>query len=550
MIIIIRDNKHPVEEYMTDNWLWWRDGIIYQIYPRSFQDSNNDGIGDLRGIIQRLDHLKTLGVDAIWLSPFYPSPDVDFGYDVSDYTGIDPKYGTMQDFADLIKQAHQRNIHIVVDLVLNHTSDQHPWFVESRSSKDNPHRDWYIWAEGRGNRPPNNWASVFGGKGWELDPATGQYYFHMFYKEQPDLNWHNPAVREEMLNVFRFWLQQGVDGFRLDVFNVYFKHKDLQDNPAQFHPVGSLYPFIGQRHTNDCDQPEMLPLLSDVRAILDEKPGRYVVGETFLSTPESAARYCGDNLLHAAFNFQFLHCRWKPGDFLKSIQKWEQALSPETFPNYVLSNHDVVRAATRYGRGESDERLKVAAALLLTQRGTPYIYYGEEIGMRDIPLTRDMVQDPIGKRFWPFMKGRDGCRSPMQWNADHAAGFSAGQPWLPVNKNYVDRNVESQTADPDSLFNFYRKLIQLRRETPVLREGMFVPLTFDPRAVLAYLRKDGDQTIMVALNFSRRRVPFVLGSDLARGRWRLLLSSKRDQVEITDRLLPLEPEEAVIMIQE
>jgi len=544
---------------MTD--LWWRDGIIYQIYPRSFADSNGDGIGDLNGITARLDYLHNLGVDAVWLSPIYPSPDVDFGYDISDYCAVDPKYGSLADFDRLVAEAHARGVRVVLDLVLNHTSDQHPWFRESRKSRDNPFRDWYIWADPRpGGRPPNNWRSVFGGPGWEFDLAAGQYYYHMFYKEQPDVNWHNPAVRKAMLDVFRFWLERGVDGFRLDVFNVFFKHPGLADNPVRF-PF-PLYPFIGQRHDNDFDRPEMIPLLQEIRALLDaySTPGhaRYAVGEPLFSNPRKAALYTGPDRLHAAFNFEFLNSRWSPRGFDRSIRRWEDALGPEDWPNYVLNNHDVSRSANRFrprfGSSEDDARLKVAAALLLTLRGTPFIYYGEEIGMRDIPIrSRDEVLDPVGRRFWPFMKGRDGCRSPMQWEAAPNAGFSppGGQPWLPVHENAGARNVAAQQADPCSLLNFYRRLIALRRAVPALVNGMFQPVTFDTHYLLAYLRQNAQQTVLVVLNFSGRRHRLALGPQLARANWRLLLSTHRDSLPpIRGSLLAVEPNEALVLALE
>ncbi len=556
---------------------WYSTGIIYQIYPRSFADSNGDGIGDLNGIIGKLDYLSDLGIDAIWLSPVYPSPDVDFGYDITDYTGIDPKFGTLADFDRLVAEAHKRNIRIILDLVLNHTSDQHPWFIESRSSRDNPKHDWYLWADpapgstsrgAPGGEPPNNWQSVFGGSGWEFDSVRGQYFFHMFYKQQPDVNWHNPAVRQAMLDVFRFWLERGVDGFRLDVFNVYFKHPRLVSNPPA---LGlPLYSFSTQHHINDCDRPELVPLLQEIRALLDRysTPGgeRYMVGETFVSDAAKAAQYCGPDRLHAAFNFKLLESPWSPRRVMGVITDWEHTLGTATWPNNVLNNHDVIRSATRFhslpasahfsgilfGNTENDASLKVAAALLLTLRGTPFLYYGEEIGMRDIPIrSRGDVLDPIGKRFWPFMKGRDGCRSPMQWSAAPNAGFTApgGKPWLPLHPNATRRNVEAQLADPRSLLSFYRRLIAVRRASPALTEGMFQPVTFGTRFILAYLRQTKDQVVLVALNFSRRRQRLVLGSLLSRANLHLLLSTHRDSPPPVTRgsLLALEPYEALIL---
>ncbi|KPL82583.1 hypothetical protein SE15_10715 [Thermanaerothrix daxensis] len=534
-------------ENPTD-FLWWRDGVIYQIYPRSFADSNGDGIGDLPGLISRLDYLADLGVDAIWLSPIYPSPDVDFGYDVADYLSIDPRFGRMEDFDRLIEAAHHRGIRVILDLVLNHTSDRHPWFQESRRSRDNPYQDWYLWRDPRpGGRPPNNWASVFGGRGWEFEPQRGQFYFHMFYKEQPDLNWRNPKVRQAMLDVFRFWLERGVDGFRLDVFNVYFKHPEFPNNPFRL----GLRAFDCQHHIYDIDQPEMIPLLREIRAILDAYPERYAVGETFLSTPEKAARYCAPGLLHATFDFTFLHCPWRPECFLRAIQTWEHALGAESWPTYVLNNHDNPRAATRYVRGENDARLKVAATLLLTLRGTPFMYYGEEIGMRDIRVSRAEIKDPIGKRYWPFYKGRDGCRSPMQWDGSSHAGFTTGVPWLPVHPNYRWRNVEAQLQDERSLLNHYRRLLRLRKDKVALRRGLFQPLSFEPRRLLAYLRQFENQTILVALNFSTRPVRLALGGTLRAARWRPLFSTYGDEPAMPrDGFLALRGDEAVILERE
>lgn len=540
---------------------WHQNGIIYQIYPRSFADSNGDGIGDLNGITARLDYLRDLGVDALWLSPIYPSPDVDFGYDVSDYCAVDPKFGSLADFDRLVAEAHARGLHIVLDLVLNHTSDQHSWFLESRSSRDNPKRDWYLWRDPapNGGGAPNNWQAVFGGSGWEFDAASGQYYYHMFCKQQPDVNWHNPQVRQAMLDVFRFWLDRGVDGFRLDVFNVYFKDGDFTSNPPAVGIPG--YGFSRQRHVYDCDRPEMVPLVQEIRALLDQYEAgdgraRYVVGETFISGAQKAASYCGKDRLHAAFNFEFLNCPLQPHPIFERIQRWEHALGAKVWPSYVFNNHDNARSATRwkqrfFGDPEDDARMKLAAALLLTLRGTPFLYYGEEIGMRDISIrSRAEVLDPVGRQFWPFMKGRDGCRAPMQWDASAQAGFTGGdvRPWLPLQEDYPARNVAVQQQDPRSLLNFYRWAIAVRRAAPALTEGMFQPITYGTRYILAYLRVTREQTVLVALNFSARRKRLVLGSHLARQQWRLLLSTHRDSLPaIRAGLLGLEPFEAIVL---
>jgi alpha-glucosidase len=374
-------------------------------------------------------------------------------------------------------------------------------------------------------------------------------YFHMFDKAQPDINWRNPSVRQSMLDVFRFWLDRGADGFRLDVFNAFYKHPELKDNPRKL--VG-LRGFERMEHINDIDQPDMIPLLNEIRAILDGVPNAYAVGETFLGGAEKAAKYCGENLLHGTFNFEFAQCSWWARAFLQSIQRWDAALSPDAWPTYFLNNHDLSRSATRYARGEDDSRLKAAAAMLLTLRGTPFLYYGEEIGMRDIPLTREIVQDPVGKRYWPLVKGRDGCRAPMQWADFPNAGFSPAHavPWLPLHADYRARNVAAQQSDPDSLLTFYRKLIALRKANPALRSGMFTPITYGTHFLLAYLRQLPEETVLVAINFSNRRQRLVLGRNLADSRWELLLSSKRaSMVPVQSDVLPLEPNEAIILKQ-
>lgn len=522
------------------DYLWWRDGIIYQIYPRSFCDTSGNGIGDLRGIIEKLDYLAELGIDAIWLSPINPSPDVDFGYDVSDYFSIDPKFGSMADFDLLVKTAKKKGIRIIMDLVLNHSSDQHPWFQESKSSRDHPRRDWYIWQDGKGNhRPPNNWLSVFGGSAWEWDETSGQYYLHLFYKEQPDLNWRHPQVRKKLLDIFRFWLDKGVGGFRLDVFNLYYKDFCFRDNPAR--PL-RLRPDQRQIFQYNCDLPEMAEALTEIREILDDYQGAYVVGETFLPTPDKAAGYCGKNLLHQAFLFEFLECRWKAECFAKSIRDWQAALGPENWPNYVLNNHDIRRSASRYGRGENDERLKVAAAMLLTLRGTPFLYYGEEIGVREVTLSRSQIKDPVGLRFWPLYKGRDGCRTPMQWDSSTHAGFSRDIPWLPLHPDWQQRNVKKQLADPDSLLNFYRSLIKLRREENALVSGELEFIQGMPGNVLAYQRLDGKSKVEVYLNFGHSETILPVNYSAHQK----VFSNKRVNLSAAEQIT-LMPDEALII---
>jgi alpha-glucosidase len=549
-----------------DDFLWWRDGIIYQIYPRSFVDSNDSGLGDLPGITSKLDYLADLGVDALWLSPIYPSPDKDFSYDVSDYVDIDPRFGSLADFDLLRSEAHQRGIRIVLDLVLNHSSDQHEWFLESRSSRDNPKANWYIWSppsdsppisdrnggSRRGIGAPNNWQSIFGGRAWTYVPERDQYYYHMFVPEQPDVNWRNPEVRQAMLDVVRFWLDRGTDGFRLDVFNMYFKDEQFRENPRKF----GLRAFDRQQHIYDCDQPEMIPLLQELRGILDSHPERYAVGETFIDTREKIILYTGQDKLHAAFNFEFMWSYFDPAKLVKPILDWEELYAHHgIWPNYVLGNHDATRMATRHTKDEDDARLKVLMTLSLTLRGTPYLYYGEEIGMRDISLKRSEILDPPGKKFWPFYKGRDGCRSPMQWDDSTYAGFSSTKPWLPVHPNYQTRNVKAQDADPNSMLNFTRNLIKLRRGKPALVCGDFTLLTEQPKGALAYLRRTLRQTILVALNFKNR--PISVGikhtlsgtgvSSLQSTKWNLLFSTASETAPESAISLQLAPYEVLIL---
>jgi len=520
-----------------EDFLWWRDGVIYQVYPRSFVDSNGDGFGDLRGIIAKLDYLAFLRIDGLWLSPIYPSPDKDFGYDVADHTAVDPRYGTMEDFDTLVAEAHKRGIRVILDMVLNHTSDQHPWFVESRSSREDPKRDWYLWQEG-----PNNWASVFGGSGWVYDEATGQYYFHMFLKEQPDLNWQNPEVRQAQLEVFRFWLERGVDGFRLDVFNAYFKHPGFEDNPSRF----GLRRFDRQIHVNDMDRPEMMPLLGELRSLLDSYLERYSVGEPFMPTIEKTAHYAGEGKLHTAFHFFYddmsLIPKWGANHFRRQMLELGKASGGVYLPALAMNNHDSTRTASRYCRGEDDANARIAMALLLTVRGTPFIYYGEEIGMRNISLSRKEIMDPVGRYYWPVIKGRDGCRAPMQWNDSPQAGFSTGKPWLKLHPDYTKRNVAAQENDASSMLNFTRRLIALRKEYRALRDGGIIFLEPPQKDVLAYLRLSPKGTILVGLNFSNKSRKL----DLPPGDWQPLLTTHGRDVNISSEM-ELAPNEVSLL---
>lgn len=532
---------------------WWKTGPIYHIYPRSFRDTNGDGIGDLRGIIEKLDYLNdgtnsSLGVRGIWLSPIYPSPGRDVGYDVANHTAIDPTFGNQDDFNTLVDECLRRDIRIVMDMVLNHTSDLHPWFLDSRSSRTSEHRDWYIWREpARGGKPPNNWRSYFGGPAWTFDDEREQYYLHTFLPQQPDLNWHNPEVKAACLDVVRYWLEHGVSGFRLDVFNAYFKHPDLPDNPWRL----ARNPWQRQHHLYNKDRPELHDFLVELRSLLDQFPGTMVVGETFDGQPELAASYC--DKLHMAFNFDFLLQPWKPSAIQRAIARWDQLfLAEDTWPCYVLSNHDNPRHAWRYGRGvsssEADGRAKVAAALLLTLRGTPFIYYGEEIGLQDVPIQLSDAWDLA------FDGGsRDSSRTPMQWDTTENAGFSSGHPWLPIGADHRVRNVVMQESDPRSILSFYRRLVVLRNETPALLSGTWRPLIREPRSALVYLREHDGTYALVALNFTNERTSVKLDQHLPVRFWDTRVSTRRPDVGWAVRLhqtLELGPYEATVFTAE
>lgn len=493
---------------------WWKEAVIYQIYPRSFQDSNGDGIGDLEGIIQRLDYLAgskdSLGIDAIWLSPVYPSPMFDFGYDISDYEEIDPVFGDIQTFKRLLKESHKRGIRIIMDLVVNHTSHLHPWFIESRSSVNSPKRDWYIWKESKQNGPPNNWLGAFGGSGWEYDKRTGEYYFHSFLKEQPDLNWRNPEVEDAIFRMMKYWLDMGVDGFRLDVVNLYVKDEFYRNNVSYF--MKGPRPYDKQVHAYDRDRPEMHGILRRMRKLLDSySEKRMFVGEIMQDFPGNVllpATYCGRNdELHLAFNFMFLFSPWKAERFFQIVKDFESALGEDNWPNYTLSNHDFPRHITRYEKGEHTlDRARLAACMMLTLRGTPFLYYGEEIGMKRQKVPFNKIQDPVGKRYWPFHPGRDPERIPMPWDGTETTGFTTGKPWLPLYEDAQTGNVEAQTLDPNSLFYTYQKLLQIRKERKSLRKGKLkIHLSAD-KQVLYYRRREGKEETYIFLNFSTKPV--------------------------------------------
>jgi alpha-glucosidase len=477
---------------------WWQRGVIYQVYPRSFQDSDGDGIGDLRGIESRLDSLAALGVDALWISPFYPSPMADFGYDVADYCDVDPRFGTLADFDRLLSSAHARGLKVVLDFVPNHTSERHPWFVESRRSRTNPRRDWYLWRDpAPGGGPPNNWISDFGGSAWEWDEASGQFYYHAFLKEQPDLNWRNPAVQEAMYQTLRFWLARGVDGFRIDVLWHLIKAAGFPDNPAN----PAYRPSMGEMHRvlqlHSADQPEVHAIAAEMRRIADSHGARVLIGEIYLPL-ERLMHYYGTPAapgVHLPFNFELVEAPWKARSLATTIAEYEAALPPGGWPNWVLGNHDRPRVAARLGEAQA----RVAAMLLLTLRGTPTIYYGDELGIGHVEIPAAQVQDPRELREPGLGLGRDPVRTPMPWDTTPHAGFTTGTPWLPLNPDWPARNVERQAQLPSSMLALYRRLLVLRRTWPSLATGA-IALIEAEGDVLAYERRCGDERLLVALN--------------------------------------------------
>ncbi len=490
---------------------WWRHAVIYEVYPRSFGDSNGDGIGDLNGITAHLDYLKALGVDAIWITPFYPSPQVDFGYDISNYRAIDPQFGTMADFDRLEAEAKRRDIRIINDMVLNHTSDKDPWFIESESSRNNSKANWYIWADGKPNgQPPNNWQSDFGHSAWQYVKSRNQYYYHEFYKEQPDLNWRNPDVKKAMFDICRFWMQKGVMGFRLDAITSLFEDLALKDEPYLAGPNAGIDAFGEKKlkHVYTDNLPEVHDILRQLRQVTNDYPGRVLIGETYLPNVGELAKMYGRNNdeLQLPMDTQLgFTNHFSVPDFRKKMEDAETKLNGNV-PLFMFENHDNSRSLNRYGDGKHNAAIaRLLATILLTPRDAALIYYGEEIGMVDhIPTRIEDVRDPVGRTGWPKDKGRDGERTPMQWNAGVDAGFSnAKATWLPVGNDYKSVNVAAEESNPDSLLNYYKKLVALRKENAQLRDGDFVPLDESNNSVLSYLRKTKDgKAVLVSLNFT------------------------------------------------
>ena len=503
---------------------WWRGGVIYQIYPRSYQDSNGDGVGDLPGISARLEHIAQLGADGIWLSPIFKSPMKDFGYDVSDYRDVDPLFGTLDDFRTLVHKAHGLGLKVMIDQVLSHTSDQHPWFTESRSSRDNARADWYVWADAKDDgNPPNNWLSIFGGSAWQWDTARLQYYMHNFLTSQPDLNFHNPAVQQAILDDVRFWLELGVDGYRLDTANFYFHDQQLRSNPGRGRPDGedpavdSVNPYGWQYHLYDKSRPENLVFLQRLRALLDEYPDTTMVGE--IGDDDGLARMAeytgGGDKLHMAYCFELLG-KQKSATFLHSMFSRFLGIVGTGWPCWALSNHDVMRVATRWGGDTpAPQLLRLAAAMQMSVRGTPCIYQGEELGLPEADIAFEDLQDPFGITMWPKFKGRDGCRTPMPWEAAQAGGgFGPARPWLPLPAKHLALAVDQQAARPDSLLAYYTRLLHWRRSLPALVKGDMTMLGAHEQ-VLAFVRSSPGQRILCVFNFSDTALHWELPAEFA-----------------------------------
>ena len=550
---------------------WWKKTTVYQIYPRSFKDTSGNGVGDIPGVISKLDYLQDLGVGSVWLSPFYSSPQADFGYDVSDYRNIASEYGTMTDCEQLIQEIHKRDMYVIFDMVLNHTSDQHPWFLESRSSRENPKRDWYIWRDGRkpgGKKPPNNWKTMIGGSGWHYDSTTDQWYWAQFLPFQPDLNYRNPAVKQEMFDTVRFWLDKGVDGFRLDIINAIFEDETLRNNPFSWRlfPSDEDDKSFFQNKIYTMNHPDNYEFVKELRGLLDEysDPERFLVGEIAASL-ETLKKYSGDQKsetetdgLHLTFQFQSLNAKLDAVHLRELISEYEGTFTEPYSPTWVFSNHDQMRRISKMGNDIN--KAKLNATLQLTARGVPFVYYGEEIGMSNHRLPLKTAKDPIGQKYsWipqfivnlltrggSFSLNRDDCRTPMQWGSSLNAGFCSEEiePWLPVSPGHETKNVDHETSDPDSLLNCYRTLLQLRRTTPALHSGsmhLLSPFLFGS-GVLSYQRIHNEQVVQIWLNFSNK--PHRIGE--VRACAELLFSTMTKTDPLRNSALSLEPYHGVI----
>jgi len=523
--------KKPIE--------WWKGAVIYQIYPRSFQDSNNDGVGDIRGIINRLDYLEWLGVDALWLSPVFTSPMKDFGYDISDYRDIDPLFGNLEDFKLLVKSAHEKDIRVIIDQVYNHTSDQHEWFKTSRESRDNPKADWYVWVDGKKGELPNNWLSYFGGPAWEWDEKRQQYYLHLFVKEQPDLNWRNQEVQDEIMDTMRFWLDLGVDGFRFDVVNMFFKDDRLRNDP-RIEGENSNVDYRNYYRVFENDRPETLLAIERMNDVISEYNDILTIGEVGspMGTP-AYFEYTKPGRLDLAFNFEFKEIdELKASTYRDKIKETERIFKNISWPSYVLGNHDSPRFPQMYRDNKHKTRItKLLATMLLTLRGTPFIYYGEEIGMDEVEIPYDRIVDPAGKYYWPNWKGRDGARTPMQWDSSEHASFSETEPWLPLSDDYKENNVNTQKDDKRSILNYYRKLIRIRKNSEDIKWGTLKLIESDNNSLLIYKRQY-EEDIIVLLNFSSEKTP--LDRELVSGYRPLLSNMEKSDLKLIDYMGPYE----------
>jgi len=521
---------------------WWQRGIIYHVYPRSFLDRNGDGIGDLAGIMAKLDYVQWLGVNTVWISPIYPSPMADFGYDVSDYMNVHPMFGSLRDFDELMASAHRLGIKIILDLVPNHTSEEHPWFVESRSSRDNPRRDWYIWKDpAPDGDPPNNWLSTFGGSAWEWDPKTEQYYYHAYLKQQPDLNWRNQEVQAAMHQAMRFWLDRGVDGFRIDVIWHLIKDDQFRGNPPNPEYRPGEWPYRQLLATYTTDRPEVHDIIAGMRNVMNEYEDRLMIGEIYLPVERLVTYYGTERSgVHLPFNFQLIEIPWHGAAIAAAVDSYEAALPPHGWPNWVLGNHDKSRIASRVGPAQA----RIAAMLLMTLRGTPTMYYGDEIGMHDVPIPMELVQDPWELNVPGFGVGRDPERTPMQWDDSLHAGFTTGEPWLPVASDYLDINVGREQTDPVSMLTLYRRLIELRKAESALTLGAYRSISITDDTML-YLRQDRERRLVIALNFSAQARQVCIGSASSPGR--ILLSTHLDrQDESFDNQVDLRADEGIV----
>jgi alpha-glucosidase len=519
MFVVPAPAEQPTQRQLGGDPDWWRGGVIYQIYPRSFLDLNGDGIGDLAGIAARLDYVAGLGVDAIWISPFFTSPMLDFGYDVANYRDVDPMFGKLEDFDALLEGAHRRRLRVILDLVLSHTSDKHPWFQESRVSRDNPRADWYVWADPRPDgSAPTNWLSIFGGPAWEWDTRRRQYYMHNFLAQQPDLNFHNPDVQQAMLDVARFWLDRGVDGFRLDTANMYFHDKELRDNPPVapgmvVNGIPAQNPYGMQETRFNINRPENLAFMERLRALMDEYEATTTVGEVgaVVDMRKALEDYtAGSKRLHMAYSFDYLTNEYSAGHIRRVAEKMAKAV--DCWPSWAFSNHDNERVVSRWGLGADAERAgPMLVALLTSLRGTPCLYQGEELALTEAVVPFEMLRDPYGIRFWPDFKGRDGCRTPMPWSASAIhAGFSDATPWLPVPPDHVDRAVSEQDHEPGSPLNRVRAFLRWRREQTALLKGD-VDFHDAPEPVVAFTRQTGDMRMLCVFNMGRAAASFDTG---------------------------------------